>query len=195
VLCHSSKYNEFLTCAQKCLKDFYGDDVQKSNDFCRIVSERHCIRLKGLLEGEPGRIVAGGKVDPSDRYVEPTIIADVKLDSKLMKEEIFGPLLPVMQFETIDDAISIMNAENLGKPLVLYIFSKDRQMIDKVTTAVTSGGVLVNDTLFHVVNPYMPFGGVGGSGMGGYHGEQLIIVQRLMTLLQQRQPRFQRFFF
>lgn len=185
MLCHSSKYEEFLSCAVKCLKTFYGDDIQKSNDFCRIISEGHCLRLKGLLEGNPGRIVTGGKVDASDRYVEPTIIADVKLDSKLMREEIFGPMLPVMKYETTDEAIAIMNTENLGKPLALYVFSKDRQMIDKVTSAVTSGGVVINDTVFHVLNPYMPFGGVGRSGMGGYHGKQPALALLLAYLLWQ----------
>ena len=171
MLCHSSKYKEFLTAAEKCLKNFYGSDIQKSNDFGRIVSSGHCDRLKGLLEGNPGRIVTGGKVDASDHYVEPTIIADAKLDSKIMREEIFGPLLPVMSYSTTEEAISIINSDNLRKPLALYIFSKDRTMIDTVTSSVSSGGVVVNDTIFHVMNPYIPFGGVGGSGMGGYHGE------------------------
>ena len=152
MLCHSSKYEEFLTSAQSCLKTFYGDNVQKSVDFGRIVTGPHCSRLQGLLEGNPGRVVCGGKVDINDKYVEPTIIADVKLDSKLMTEEIFGPLLPVMQYTNIEDAIAIINSENLRKPLALYIFSKDRQLIDKVTSAVSSGGVIINDTIFHVMN-------------------------------------------
>ena len=170
-MCHSSKYAEFLEKSTKCLKTFYGDDVQKSIDFGRIVSSQHCQRLKGLLEGRgSGRIVCGGKIDISDRYVEPTIVADVKLDSKLMSEEIFGPILSVMQYDSIDDVIKIINSETLKNPLALYVFSKDRKMIDKVTALVPSGGVLVNDTLFHALNPYTPFGGVGGSGSGAYHG-------------------------
>ena len=169
-MCHASKYQEFLKVGAKCLKTFYGDNVQKSTDFSRIVSSQHCERLQGLLEGNPGTIVAGGRIDVSDRFVEPTIIADVKLDSKIMSEEIFGPLLPTMQYEDIDDVINIINSDNLRKPLALYIFSKDRKMIDKVTSLVPSGGVVINDTIFHVMNPYIPFGGVGGSGTGAYHG-------------------------
>ena len=170
VMCHSSKYKEFLEKGAKYLKTFYGAEAQKSADFGRIVSAGHCTRLQAMLEGS-GRIVCGGKIDVSDRFVEPTIVADVKLDSKLMAEEIFGPLLPVLQYENIDDVIKIINSERLKKPLALYIVSKDREMIDKVTSLVPSGGVVVNDTIFHVLNPYMPFGGVGGSGSGAYHGE------------------------
>jgi aldehyde dehydrogenase (NAD+) len=158
-----------LDASIKCLKTFYGDDIQKSNDFSRIVSP-HCERLKKLLEGNPGKIVTGGKIDVSDRYCSPTIVDVESLDSKLMIEEIFGPILPVLKYESIDNAIEIINSENLCQPLALYIFSKDRQMIDKVIDAVPSGGVVVNDTMMHVLNANLPFGGVGGSGMGGYHG-------------------------
>lgn len=122
------------------------------------------------MEENPGKIITGGKVDVSDRYVAPTIISIDNLNSKLMSEEIFGPILPVMQYESIDNAIEIINSDGLCKPLVLYIFSKDRQLIDKVIDAVPSGGVVVNDTIFQLLNPYIPFGGVGNSGIGGYHG-------------------------
>jgi aldehyde dehydrogenase (NAD+) len=176
VLCHQSKHKEFLEAAVKCLKTFYGDDVQKSKDFARIVSPAHCERLKGLLEGNPGKIIAGGKVDVADRYCAPTIVDVKALDSKLMIEEIFGPILPVLKYESIDDAIEMINSENLQKPLALYIFSKDRQLIDKVIDAVPSGGVVVNDTIFHVLNPYIPFGGVGASGIGGYHGKHITLL-------------------
>jgi aldehyde dehydrogenase (NAD+) len=159
-----------LDASIKCLKTFYGDDIQKSDDFARIISQAHCERLKTLLEGNPGQIITGGQVDVSDRYVAPTIVDVAGVDSSLMADEIFGPILPVMQYENIDDAIEIINSESLCKPLALYIFSKDRQLIDKVIDACPSGGVVVNDTIFHVLNPYMPFGGVGTSGMGGYHG-------------------------
>lgn len=179
MLCHSSKYEEFISSTKSCLKTFYGDNVQKSADFGRIVTGAHCSRLQGLLEGNPGRIVCGGKVDVNEKYVEPTIIADVKLDSKLMTEEIFGPLLAIMQYTDIDDAVATINSETLKKPLALYIFSKDRQMIDKVTSSVTSGGVIINDTIFHVMNPYTPFGGIGASGMGGYHGKRKTHYQTL----------------
>ena len=155
----------------KCLKTFYGPDTQKSVDYGRIVSGQHCERLKGLLEGSVDKIITGGKVDVSDRYVEPTIIGDVKIDSKIMSEEIFGPLLPVMKYDNIDEVIKIVNSDNLRRPLALYVFAKDRNVIDKLTDSIPSGGVVVNDTIFHVMNPYMPFGGVGASGTGAYHGE------------------------
>lgn len=178
VLCHESRYKEFLEAAVRCLKTFYGDEIQKSDHFARIVSTQHCERLKGLLEGNPGRIVCGGKVDVKDKYVEPTIIADVKMDSKLMTEEIFGPLLPVVAYTNVDDIITLINSETLQKPLALYIFSKDRKMIDKVIEQVPSGGVIVNDTIFHVMNAYIPFGGIGNSGQGGYHGELYVCLYK-----------------
>lgn len=172
-MCHASKYDEFKQTSKKCLKTFYGEDAQKSDDYSRIVSAHHCERLERLLVGNPGTIIAGGKIDISDRYVEPTIVVDVKLDSKLMTEEIFGPLLPVMQYNNIDEVINIINSDNLRRPLALYIFSKDRNLIDKVTSLVPSGGVVINDTIFQVMNPYIPFGGVGGSGTGAYHGKDI----------------------
>lgn len=171
ILCHSSKYEEFLATAVKVLKKFHGDDPAKSDSYSRIVTTQHCERLKGLLDGHGGgTLVVGGEVDVANRYVAPTIIRDVKMDSKLMSEEIFGPILPVIKYRHTDEVIAMINSETLQKPLALYIFSKDRGMVDKVIAACPSGGVVINDTVFHFGNIHIPFGGIGSSGMGGYHG-------------------------
>lgn len=169
VLCHEKHYDAFLDAAAKMVKRFYGEDPAKSPDLCRIISKDHARRLKGLLDDGPGRIVYGGAVDVEGRYVQPTIIAEARLDSKLMSDEIFGPLLPVIKVSSTDQCVDIIRT--MEKPLAIYIYGKNRRMIDQVTTSVTSGGVLVNDCLFHFGNSFTPFGGVGPSGMGGYHGK------------------------
>ena len=115
------------------------------------------------------QIAYGGATDRSDLYIQPTILTDVDMKSEIMREEIFGPLLPVIPVKSIEEAITFVNSR--PKPLALYVFSKTSSVQKKVTRATTSGGVCVNDTLFHIANPYLPFGGVGPSGMGAYHGE------------------------
>lgn len=173
VLCHESQYDNFLDLAQKTLVKMYGNDPKASPDYCRIINERHTTRIQGLLEDSPGRIVVGGPktIDLKEKYVPPTIVAEANMNSKLMKEEIFGPVLPVMKFKTFEEVKRIVNGNGMEKPLSMYIFSNDNSFIDRATSEITSGGVCVNDTLFHFVNTSVPFGGVGPSGLGGYHGK------------------------
>jgi aldehyde dehydrogenase (NAD+) len=113
---------------------FYGEDAQKSPDFSRIISDVHVKRLKGMIEDKQvGKIVCGGRVDASTRYVEPTVITDVNLDSKVMQEEIFGPLMPIIKIKSIDEGIALVRSNPIyDKPLSLYIFGKNRAVIDKM---------------------------------------------------------------
>lgn len=150
------------------ISEFYGSDPKASKDFCRIVAERHVDRLAGLLEGDV-EVVAGGQVDRDERYVAPTMLRGVTMDSKVMQSEIFGPILPIIAVDDVDQAIDMINDGD--KPLALYVFTKDKAVSDKVLASTSSGGVTVNGTLFHCANPNLPFGGVGESGMGSYHGE------------------------
>jgi aldehyde dehydrogenase (NAD+) len=168
VLCHEKHYDAFCAAVVKKAAKFYGENPKESPDFGRIVSSDHVKRLKGLLDDAPGKVLVGGTCDVAERYVAPTIIADVRLDSKLMSDEIFGPILPIIKIKSMDEACKII--KTMEKPLALYIFSQNRSVIDRVCKEITSGGVLVNDCLYHFGNPYTPFGGVGPSGMGGYHG-------------------------
>ena len=177
VLCHSRVYDRFLVAMTRAVERFYGPDAKKSPDFSRIVTKAHCERLQGLLDDKPGRILHGGSVDVDSRYVEPTFITDVRPDSKIMKEEIFGPLLPILKVDSIDEALRYMKTPGMEKPLSLYIFSKNRNAIDRITTEIQSGGVLVNDTLYQFGNSFVPFGGVGPSGLGGYHGECVLVLR------------------
>jgi aldehyde dehydrogenase (NAD+) len=152
------------------LTAFYGSDPKASPDLTRIVSDRHFDRLHDLLEGRTsGRVVAGGGSDRSERYLAPTVVSDVSWDDALMREEIFGPILPVLAVNGIDEAISNINAHE--KPLALYVFSEDQAAADRVIEETSSGGVCVNGTLLHLAVTDLPFGGVGESGMGAYHGK------------------------
>jgi aldehyde dehydrogenase (NAD+) len=145
----------------------YGDDPQTSPDYARIVNDRHLSRIEKLLS--TGTVVTGGVVDHADRYVAPTIVTAVTRDDPVMQEEIFGPVLPVLAVDSLDEATEFVRAGD--QPLALYVFTDDDAEADAVLAATTSGGVCVNGTLFHISNPHLPFGGVGPSGMGAYHGK------------------------
>jgi acyl-CoA reductase-like NAD-dependent aldehyde dehydrogenase len=159
--------SELLTEIKKCVNEFYGNDPAQSPDYGRIISYRHFERLEPLLK--EGKIVIGGQTKPEEKYIAPTVIDGVSWESPLMQEEIFGPILPVLEYEEIKDAIAQINAR--PKPLALYIFSKDEQKQQQVLQETSSGGVCINDTVMHVGVTDLPFGGVGDSGIGNYHGK------------------------
>ncbi|ROT74946.1 putative fatty aldehyde dehydrogenase-like [Penaeus vannamei] len=127
-------------------------------------------RLAGYLSS--GKVVLGGKYDKKTKWVEPTILVDVKEDSKVMQDEVFGPILPILNYENYQDAINFINKRE--KPLAMYVFSKQQNVADAFLSQVSSGGATINDTLHHAANPNLPFGGVGHSGMGAYHGDYTI---------------------
>ncbi|MBK5222853.1 MAG: aldehyde dehydrogenase family protein [Acidimicrobiia bacterium] len=150
--------------------DFYDGDPRTSGDFGRIVNEHHVARLQRLLDaGGYESVVTGAVVDVADLYVAPTVLAGVSLDSEVMADEIFGPILPIVGVGSVDEAIAIVNAR--PSPLALYLFADDDQVVEQVIERTTSGGVCVNHTLFQLGVPDLPFGGVGPSGMGAYHGK------------------------
>ncbi|MHB8896912.1 MAG: aldehyde dehydrogenase family protein, partial [Candidatus Geothermincolia bacterium] len=136
-------------------------------DYARIVSDRHFERVKGLMDA--GRTIAGGQTDPATRYIAPTIIDAVGPDDKVMREEIFGPVLPVLDYGDLQEAIDFVSGRE--KPLSLYLFTRDREKQRRVLAGTTSGGACINDNMIHYSNPNLPFGGVGMSGMGRYHGK------------------------
>jgi aldehyde dehydrogenase (NAD+) len=150
-----------------CIRRFYGDDPAGSPDFGRIINEAQFDRLERLLHSA-GTIVHGGRTDRGSRYIEPTVIDRITCDDPIMQEEIFGPLLPVLEFERLEDVVTMINSRE--KPLALYFFSASKDRRDWLLSATSSGGGCVNDTVMHITNARMPFGGVGNSGMGGYHG-------------------------
>jgi acyl-CoA reductase-like NAD-dependent aldehyde dehydrogenase len=159
--------NDLLTSIKQCIQEFYGDDPAKSPDYGRIINQRHFERLASFLsEGQP---YIGGQTNPEERYIAPTVIDGVDWDAPVMEEEIFGPILPVLEYSDLSDAIAKINAR--PKPLALYIFSKDQQKQERVLQETSSGGVCINDTVMQVGVSELPFGGVGSSGIGSYHGK------------------------
>jgi len=166
ILCTKEIEEKFVAKAKEVLKDFYGDSPKKSKDFCRIVNDRHHDRLVEYLKD--GRVVCGGDFDKSERYIAPTLLCDVKPDSKVMTEEIFGPILPIMNVKSAADAIAFINARD--KPLAMYVFSTNTSIIDLISDNTSCGGMCINDCMVQNGVPGLPFGGVGNSGMGNYHG-------------------------
>lgn len=145
----------------------YSAEPKTSEDYGRIVNERHCARLASYLEGQD--IVYGGQVELSERYIEPTLVLNPALDSALMQEEIFGPILPIITLENIQESIPFVNSR--AKPLAMYVFTQRGDFEQQVLSQTTAGSVCVNDGMMFMVNPELPFGGVGYSGMGSYHGQ------------------------
>ncbi|MGI9591334.1 MAG: aldehyde dehydrogenase family protein [Myxococcota bacterium] len=166
VLVKREREDELVEALARCVKEFYGDDPQQTEDYARIVNERHRQRVARLLKD--GKPAFGGETDENDRYVAPTVLRDVSPDSNVMQEEIFGPVLPVLPIDSIDEAVAFVNERD--KPLALYLFTGDREVEEDVLARTSSGGVCVNGTILHLASPELPFGGVGPSGMGTYHG-------------------------
>jgi len=157
----------FIEGMKKSIKNFFGENPKNNLDFGKIINQRHFKRILDLMSG--GKIVFGGEFDPESLYIAPTILTEVNLDSPLMKDEIFGPLLPVITYNRIEEAIKFIN--DRPKPLALYIFTKNNSLAEKVLNNTSSGGSCVNETVMHNTCNALPFGGVGESGMGVYNGK------------------------
>lgn len=149
------------------LKKFYGD-ARHSEDYPRIIHEKHLDRLQGLLMTQ--KIALGGDVHREDRFLAPTIMQDVEWDDRVMEDEIFGPVLPVLPYDDIEEAVA--NILRRPKPLAFYLFTKNERQKEDLVGRIPFGGGCVNDTVIHLANPHLPFGGVGTSGLGSYHGKK-----------------------
>ncbi|MBW4586863.1 aldehyde dehydrogenase [Aetokthonos hydrillicola Thurmond2011] len=156
-----------LDAIQACIREFYGDNPAKSPDYGRIIHQKHFDRLVNLLKD--GKILIGGQTDSSDRYIAPTVIENVSLTEPIMQEEIFGPILPVLEYTDIAEAIALINSR--PKPLALYLFSNNKSLQKRVCLETSSGAMGINNTLMHTAVPSLPFGGVNDSGIGSYHGK------------------------
>jgi aldehyde dehydrogenase (NAD+) len=167
VLAFKDVAEPFLEQLKAAVFEFYGGDPQKSPDYGRIVSEHHFDRLVGLLEG--GTACIGGQHDRADRYIAPTVLVNVSPDAPVMREEIFGPILPVLEVSSVPDVIDFINARS--SPLGLYVFAEDPSAVKQILDATTSGAATVNECTVHPIIHDFPFGGVGHSGMGKYHGD------------------------
>lgn len=167
LLVHKDVKEALIAAIAQEFKSLLGDNPKECRHFVRIVNDKAFDRLVGYLEG--AEIVAGGEHDKATRYIAPTIIDNVSLDSPIMQDEIFGPIFPVVTFSNIDEAISLVTERE--KPLALYYFG-DNKTANHVLKHTSSGGACVNDTIMHIANEKLPFGGVGNSGMSSYHGRE-----------------------
>ena len=165
LLIHREVKEAFVEAFKRAIVELHGEDVQESKHYVRMVSDKAFERVSGYLND--GTVRSGGKLDAKDRYIEPTLLDNVSLDSAVMREEIFGPVLPMIEIESVEQAVAFINERE--KPLALYVFA-DKRSAEYVIGHTSSGGACVNDVIMHIANEKMPFGGVGNSGMGRYHG-------------------------
>jgi aldehyde dehydrogenase (NAD+) len=159
--------DKFIVLLKKEINTFYEGKSYESNSFARIINSKNVARLSELIKG--GNIIEGGITNKEDRYISPTVVTDILPDDPLMKEEIFGPVLPLLDFEDFDEVFQIINRN--PKPLASYIFTNDKKLIRKFLNKTQSGSVGINDTVTQIASPYLPYGGVGCSGLGRYHGK------------------------
>ncbi|TYP93893.1 aldehyde dehydrogenase (NAD+) [Fodinibius salinus] len=167
VYVHKSLKKTFLQHLKEYVTEFYGDDPSQSPDYARIINRNHFSRITGLLEDQSE--VIGGQYNEEDLYIEPTILPRADWNHSVMQEEIFGPLLPVLPFADLDDVITTINSHS--RPLALYLFSTDSDNQEKIINEIPFGGGCINDTVAHLANLNLPFGGIGNSGFGQYHGK------------------------
>ncbi|GHG87465.1 aldehyde dehydrogenase family protein [Comamonas sp. JC664] len=195
VFVHASKERAFLDAMKAAITRFYGgteQERQASPDFTRLVDPAAWRRVKDLLDrsvAAGAKVEVGGEADGPSRYIAPTVLSGVTKDNPVMESEIFGPLMPVLTYQSREEVYAHIRSG--GKPLALYVFSQDKRTVDDILQNTTSGGTLVNNVLVHLANPNLPFGGVGTSGLGNYHGhfgfktfshERAVMVQWMKSL-------------
>jgi aldehyde dehydrogenase (NAD+) len=195
VLAHESVVDAFVERTVRAVQRFYGeseDDRARSESYCRLIDQGAFDRVTGALDATVtagARIVIGGGRDRATRYLAPTVLTGVTAGAPIMDEEIFGPVLPVLTYRTLDEALALINGR--PKPLALYVFSTDRQTVETVLARTSAGGSVVNNTVIHLANPDLPFGGIGPSGVGNYHGrhgfrafshERAVLIQHRISL-------------
>jgi len=159
--------DDFLSELTAIIKEFYGENPKNSEDYGRIIHDEHFKRLASFIAD--GTIVCGGEVDEKTKYIAPTVVKNVSLDSPIMQEEIFGPILPVIIYQSENEIVPFIRG--FEKPLALYHFTRNKALKEKLLQQISFGGGVINDTLEHLMNPELPFGGVGTSGIGAYHGK------------------------
>ncbi|AIQ49876.1 aldehyde dehydrogenase [Paenibacillus sp. FSL R7-0273] len=169
LLVHRSVAAKLISLMKQQITAFYGEDALKNPDYGRIVNERQHQRIAGMIEKDRSKVIMGGAADAGELYIEPTLIYPAVWSDASMEDEIFGPVLPILEYESLEEAIS--DIKERPKPLALYLFTEDKQAEQKVLDNVSFGGGCVNDTISHVASSRLPFGGVGNSGIGGYHGK------------------------
>ncbi|OFY61340.1 MAG: hypothetical protein A2Y71_12500 [Bacteroidetes bacterium RBG_13_42_15] len=190
--------DRFLEIITNEIDSFYGKNPEKSNSFARIISSDNIRRISLLLKA--GQIVTGGRIDEESRYVAPTVIKEIKPDDPIMQEEVFGPVLPVIDFDDFEEVYRII--EKNPKPLATYIFTRNTKLAREFVRKTQSGSAGINDTVIQIASPYLPYGGVGSSGLGRYHGRKSfetfsnmrsVIVKSNLLDLNLRYPPYNKF--
>lgn len=166
LLIHEDIFDKFVGLLKETIREFFGDDAKESYDYGRIINEKRFDTLVSYLN--EGAIISGGNHDRSSLYIEPTILKNISSNASIMKEEIFGPILPVIPFNTMEEALDIIKKNE--SPLAFYVFTSNKRKEKAWLEKVAFGGGCVNNTVYHLSNPHLPFGGVGNSGIGAYHG-------------------------
>ena len=167
ILCHKDIKDEFVKEVKKQIEKQYGKNPLENSDYGKIINQKHFERVSSLINAE--KVVHGGKTNPQTQQIEPTVLDNVTWDDAVMQEEIFGPIMPILTYENLDQVIADLQKKQ--KPLALYIFSQNKNNIKAITEKVSYGGGCINDTIIHLATSEMGFGGVGESGMGSYHGK------------------------
>ena len=167
ILCHKNVKEEFVKEVKKQIEKQYGKNPLENSDYGKIINQNHFERVSSLINAE--KVVHGGKTNPQTQQIEPTVLDNVTWDDAVMQEEIFGPIMPILTYENLDQVIADLQKKQ--KPLALYFFSQNKNNIKTVTEKVSYGGGCINDTIIHLATSEMGFGGVGESGMGSYHGK------------------------
>lgn len=167
ILVHRDVKEKLIKQMERMICKMYGKDPINSPDYPKMINEKHFLRVKGLLEGES--IVTGGNVNESTLQIAPTILDNITWNSPIMQEEIFGPILPILVFDALSDVVQWVNTK--PKPLALYFFTKNKERENYVLSNISYGGGCINDTIVHLGTSHLPFGGIGASGMGAYHGK------------------------
>lgn len=170
VLVNKTVKKELIKWIEYHLKEFLGENILNNRDYPKIIDKRHFDRLISLIKEQ--KILFGGESNIQTLKIEPTILDNPNRKSRIMNEEIFGPILPIIEYETIQEAIDYIHSYE--KPLALYLFTNDRKLENRILNQISFGGGCINDTIIHIANSNMPFGGVGHSGIGGYHGKSKI---------------------
>jgi len=169
VLISKKMQGKFVEKVREVINEWFGENPAESPDLCRVVSDRHFDRLESLITTSTGNIIFGGKTVKKERFIELTLLADLSLEDRVMQEEIFGPILPIINVDSASEAIEFIN--NREKPLTLYLFTEDSHTQEEFISRTSSGGMAINETIMQMSVESLPFGGVGQSGMGAYHGK------------------------
>lgn len=169
MMVHSGVKEELISKMKETIVNYYGENSMQSKDYGRIVNERQFDRLASIIEQDKENVIFGGTSVKEDLYIEPTLLEAKSWSDAAMQDEIFGPILPILEYNQLEEAIQTINKR--PKPLALYLFTEDKQCEEEVLSRLSFGGGCINDTIFHSANSHLPFGGVGNAGIGAYHGK------------------------